>query len=78
MIDVCEKRTRGTRGEQGKRLYGQKLKNRREKMADAIAWLLGYNRTRLHSTVAYVSPLQFEQNWLANPRRAAASFDAID
>ena len=48
------------------RLYGQKLKTRREKMADTIAWQLRYNRTRLHSTVANISPVQFEQNWLAN------------
>ena len=38
-----------------------------------IAWLLWYNQTRLHSTLAYVSPMQFEENWLANkPRQASA------
>jgi putative transposase len=33
--------------------------------------MLWYNRTRLHSTLAYVSPMKFEENWLvAQPRRA--------
>lgn len=34
-------------------------------MDETIAWLLWYNSTRLHSTLTYVSPTQFEQNWLA-------------
>jgi len=28
-----------------------------------IAWLTWYNHTRRHSTLAYVSPMRFEQNW---------------
>ncbi|WP_370880709.1 IS3 family transposase [Variovorax paradoxus] len=32
--------------------------------------MLWYNRTRLHSKLAYVSPMQFEQDWLANQRQA--------
>ena len=31
------------------------------------------NRARLHSTLAYVSPMQFEQDWLANQSRQANS-----
>ena len=31
---------------------------------ETIAWLLWYNKARLHSTLAYVSPMQFEQTWL--------------
>ena len=42
------------------RLYGQKFKTRREAKNETIAWLLWYNRIRLHSTLAYVSPAQFE------------------
>ncbi len=38
-----------------------------------IAWMFWYNRTRLHSTLAYVSPMQFEANWHANqPRQVSA------
>ena len=55
------------------RLYGQRFKTRRAAKDDAIAWLLWYNRTRLHSTLAYVSPVQFEQNWLANQPKQANS-----
>jgi len=31
------------------------------------------NRTRLHSTLAYISPVQFEQNWLATQPKQAKS-----
>ncbi len=47
------------------RLYGQRMTSRRYAKDEVIAWLLWYNRTRLHSTLAYVSPMQFESNWLA-------------
>ena len=47
------------------RLHGQRFETRRQAMDETIAWLLGYNSTRLHSTLAYISPMQFEQNWLA-------------
>nr|WP_295776300.1 IS3 family transposase [Rhodoferax sp.] len=48
------------------RLYGQKFQSRRQAKDEVIAWILWYNRTRLHSTLAYVSPMQFEESWLAN------------
>ena len=47
------------------RLHGQRLETRRQAKDETIAWLLWYNRTRLHSTLAYVSPMQFEQDWFA-------------
>ena len=53
------------------RLYGQKFKTRREAKDETIAWLLWYSGTRLHSTLAYVSPMKFEQNWLANQPKQA-------
>ena len=43
------------------RLYGQKFKTRREAKDETIAWLLWYNRTRLHSTLAYVSPVRLPE-----------------
>lgn len=30
-----------------------------------IAWVPWYNRTRLHSTLACISPVRFEQDWHA-------------
>jgi putative transposase len=32
-------------------------------MDETIAWLLWYNQTRMHSTLNYISPTQFEQDW---------------
>ncbi len=55
------------------RLHGQRFKTRRQAMDEVVAWLLWYNRARLHSTLAYVSPMQFEQNWRADqPRQVSA------
>ena len=55
------------------RLHGQRFATRHQAKDEVVAWLLWYNRTRLHSTLAYVSPMQFEENWLAGqPRQASA------
>ena len=53
------------------RLHGQRFKTRRQAMDEVVAWMLWYNRARLHSTLAYVSPMRFEENWLANQPRQA-------
>ncbi len=45
------------------RLHGQRLETIRKGKDETIAWLLWYNRTRLHSTLNYVSPIKFEQDW---------------
>ena len=55
------------------RLHGKRFKTRREAKDETIDWLLWYNRARLHSTLAYVSPMQFEQDWLANQPQQANS-----
>jgi transposase InsO family protein len=55
------------------RLHGQRFKTRRQAMDEVVAWMLWYNRTRLHSTLAYVSPMRFEENWLANQSRQASA-----
>ena len=55
------------------RLHGLRFKTRRQAKDESIAWLLWYNRARLHSTLAYVSPVQFEQNWLATQPKQANS-----
>ena len=47
------------------RLYGQRFATRRHAKDQTMDWLLWYNRARLHSTLAYVSPMRFEENWLA-------------
>jgi putative transposase len=55
------------------RLHGQRFVIRRHAKHEAIAWLLWCNKARLHSTLAYVSPMQFEQTWLAAQPRQASS-----
>ena len=47
------------------RLHLQRFASRRHAKDEAIAWLLWNNKARLHSTLAYVSPMQFESKWLA-------------
>ena len=55
------------------RLHGQRFETRRQAKDETMAWLLWFNRTRLHSTLAYVSPVQFEQTWLVIQLRQAHS-----
>ncbi len=45
------------------RLHGTCLQTIRLAKDETLDWLLWYNRTRLHSTLKYVSPMQFEQRW---------------
>jgi len=37
-----------------------------------IDWLTFYNHRRLHSTLGYVSPIQFEKSWYAALQLKAA------
>ena len=45
------------------RLHGMRFQTIRQAKDETLDWLLWYNRTRLHSTLKYVSPMQFEQEW---------------
>jgi len=45
------------------RLHGEHFETLRQAQDEALDWLLWYNQTRLHSTLNYVSPTQFEQDW---------------
>jgi transposase InsO family protein len=54
------------------RLHGQRFQSIREAKDEVIAWLLWYNRTRMHSTLNYVSPIRFEQNWIDARKEVAA------
>lgn len=54
------------------RLHGVRFETRRAAMDEVIDWLTFYNHRRLHSTLGYVSPAQFESKWLADHLRQAA------
>ena len=47
------------------RLHGMRFETRRQAMDEVIDWFNYYNCRRLHSTLGYISPMKFEQNWLA-------------
>ena len=54
------------------RLHGMRFETRRQAMDEVIDWLTFYNHRRLHSTLGYISPMQFEKNWLAAQLKKAA------
>lgn len=43
------------------RLHGRRFETLRQAKDETLDWLRWYNQTRLHSTLNYVSPMQFEQ-----------------
>jgi transposase InsO family protein len=54
------------------RLYGCRFQTHREAMDEVLDWLNFYNRNRLHSTLGYVSPMQFEKTWRDDQAKRAA------
>ena len=54
------------------RLHGQRFQTIRDAKGETVSWLLWYNRTRMHSTLNYVSPIEFEQNWMEARVKIAA------
>jgi putative transposase len=54
------------------RILGQRFATRREAMDEVIDWLSFYNHSRLHSTLGYVSPMQFERDWYAAQNKRVA------
>lgn len=55
------------------RVHGQRFMTRRQAKDEVIDWVLWYNRARLHSTLSYVSPMQFEKDWHAAQAKKANS-----
>jgi putative transposase len=45
------------------RLYGERFLTIHQAKDAVLAWLLWYNRQRMHSTLNYLSPVEFESHW---------------
>ncbi len=54
------------------RLHGMEFQNHREAKDATLDWLLWYNGSRMHSTLDYLSPAQFERQAIAPPLAIAA------
>jgi len=55
------------------RLYGQCFESSGQANDEVVAWVLWYNRTRLHWALRYTNPMQFEEAWLASLNREASA-----
>ena len=51
------------------RLHGQHVVTRCHSRDEALAWILWYKQTRIHSTQDCISPMQFLQEWLVDQVR---------
>jgi transposase InsO family protein len=54
------------------RLHGRRFMTRRQAMDEVMDWIGFYNHRRLHSTLGYMSPMQFEHSWFATQLQRAA------
>ena len=54
------------------RLHGMEFHNHRDAKDVTVDWLLWYNGSRMHSTLGYLSPAQFEQQAIAQQMARAA------
>ena len=53
-------------------VHGRKFAPRRQAAQAVMDWIAFYNHSRLHSSLGYVSPMQFEQRWFTAQRKNAA------
>jgi len=54
------------------RLHGMRFETRRQAKDEVIDWLRFYNCRRLHSTLGYLSPMDFEKKRLVEKERLVA------
>ena len=54
------------------RVHGRRFETRRQIMDEVMNWFAFYNFKRLHSTLGYVSPMEYERQWYAANQMNAA------
>jgi putative transposase len=54
------------------RLHGERFETIRQAKDAVLAWILWYNGQRMHSTLRYLSPVEFESHWENETSLAAA------
>ncbi|MBK6718074.1 MAG: IS3 family transposase [Burkholderiales bacterium] len=52
--------------------HGQRFTTREQARQAAMDWIAFCNHSRLHCALGHLSPMQFEQRWLAAQHRTAA------
>jgi hypothetical protein len=55
-------------------LAGQRFATIREAKDAVLEWLRWYDRSRMHSTLDYSSPAEYEQRWTEKQTQAAHEF----
>src|SRR3990167_767974 len=53
-------------------VHGHKFATREQARRAVMDWMAFYNHRRLHSTLGYLSPTQYEQRWYEAQRKKAA------
>lgn len=53
-------------------VHGQKFATREQARQALMDWMAFYNQRRLHSSLGYLSPMQYEKRWYEAQRKKAA------
>ncbi len=54
------------------RLHDIRFETRRQAKDEVIDWMTFYNRRRMHSTLGYMTPMEFEEIWRSQKAKRAA------
>ncbi|MFW8566242.1 integrase core domain-containing protein [Orrella sp. 11846] len=54
------------------RVHGKKFQAHEHARSVIMAWITFYNRSRLHSSLGDISPMEYENKWYAEQRKMVA------